>query len=166
MEHVPENKRYTLRNFYPLIAIFSLIIAITVALQIYSGWNVKEAMRIFMSSFFLIFGFFKVINLQGFAKAYAMYDLIAKQYLWYGYIYPFFELGLGIAYLFNWYPVMTNIATFFFMVISAAGVFNELRQKRHIVCGCLGTVFKLPMTYVTLTEDLLMAIMALAMLLI
>jgi hypothetical protein len=50
------------------------------------------------------------------------------------------------------------------MLISALGVANELRKKQTIMCACLGTVFKIPMTYVTLFEDLLMASMALYML--
>ncbi len=118
-----------------------------------------------MASFFLVFGFFKVINLGGFVKAYALYDLIAKKYSWYGYVYPFLEIGLGIAYLSKWNLPVINFLTLVLMLISAAGVFNELRKGSHIVCACLGAVFKLPMTYVTLAEDLLMALMALAILL-
>ncbi len=160
--------RYTLslKDFLPLVIIFSLIGLITIVHQLYFGWNFHDAMRILMATFFLVFGFFKVINLNGFAKAYGTYDLIAKKYPWYGYLYPFFELGLGFAYLFKLYLPVTNFLTLILMLVSAAGVFNELRKGSHIVCACLGAVFKIPMTYVTLTEDLLMALMALAALLI
>ena len=50
------------------------------------------------------------------------------------------------------------------MAISSIGVAIELSKKKEIMCACLGVVFKLPMTYVTLLEDLLMAAMALIML--
>lgn len=162
MEH--ESARYTIKDFLPLITIFSLIMAITIIQQLYFGWNLRDAMRIFMAAFFIIFGFFKIINLHGFVNAYAMYDLITQQYRWYGYLYPFLELGLGFAYLFKFFILLTNMLTLILMLVSAAGVFNELRKGKHIVCACLGDVFKLPMTYVTLTEDLLMALMALLML--
>jgi hypothetical protein len=52
------------------------------------------------------------------------------------------------------------------MLISAAGVARELLKKNRIPCACLGMVFVLPMTTVTLLEDLLMAVMATAMLLL
>lgn len=160
MEHEQMPTGYTLNDFLPLIIIASLITAITIAHQWYYGYNMDDAMRIFMASFFLVFGFFKVINLGGFAKAYAMYDIVAQQFPWYGYLYPFLELGLGLAYLFNWRPVLTNWITLIVMLVSAAGVFNELRKGKEIVCACLGALFKIPMTYVTLAEDLLMAAMA------
>ncbi len=166
MEHEIKKEKYTLKDFLPLIIIASLILAITAAHQFYYGWNIQEGMRILMASFFLVFGFFKVINIKGFAKAYSMYDLIAKKLLWYGYIYPFFELALGAAYLFNWNPVVTNSLTLILMLVSAAGVFNELRKGKQITCACLGTLFKVPMTYITLIEDLIMALMAFATLLL
>jgi len=159
-----ESRRYTFKDFLPLILIFSFIILLTIIHQLYFGWNFREALRIFMASFFIIFGFFKIINLYKFVNAYATYDLITKQYRWYGYLYPFLELGLGIAYLFKFNLLLTNILTLVLMLVSAAGVFNALRKGNHIACACLGDVFKVPMTYVTLAEDLLMALMALLML--
>ena len=68
--------------------------------------------------------------------------------------------------LFSWNPTLTNWITLVLMLMSAVGVFNELRKGKEIVCACLGTLFKIPMTYVTLVEDLLMAAMAAWMLLI
>ncbi len=161
-----EGVHYTLKDFLPLIIIFGIIGLITLGHQLYYGWNGMECMRIIMAAFFLIFGFFKIINLAGFAKAYHIYDLIAQRFYWYGYLYPFLELSLGVAYVLKWRPFETNIFTLVLMVVSAAGVFNELRKGKTVICGCLGAVFKIPMTYVTLTEDLIMAVMALAMLFI
>lgn len=164
MEHQLQKASYTLGDFLPLITIFAVIISITIAHQLYYGFHLEEAMRIFMASFFLIFGSLKVINLSGFAQAYSMYDLITKKIYWYGYVYPFLELGLGIAYFLQWHLFAVNIFTLILMLVSAAGVFNELRKGKHITCACLGALFKIPMTYVTLLEDLLMAGMAVAML--
>lgn len=162
--HSHNKSAYSLSDFYPLITIFCIILLITGISQFYYGWDLKEAMRIFMGLFFLVFGGFKLLKLHQFAQAYTIYDLIAKKYKIYAYIYPFIELSLGIFYLMNWFPKATNIFTLIIMVISAAGVFNELRKGHTVMCACLGTVFKIPMTYVTLAEDLLMALMALIML--
>jgi len=117
-------------------------------------------MNDFMGIFFIVFGAIKLINWSGFAQAYKIYDIIAQRSTTYAYIYPLIELGLGLAYLTGWQPIFTNTATFAIMLISALGVFLSLGKGVDIMCACLGTVFKLPMTYVTLAEDLLMAGMA------
>lgn len=161
----PVVTEYTIHTFLPLIIIFSVIITLTVIHQWYYGFNMYDALRIFMASFFLVFGFFKLVNLSQFAEAYAMYDIIAKRAFWYGYLYPFIEIGLGIAYLLNWRPKLVNAFTLCLMIICSIGVFIELHKGHKIVCACLGTVFKLPMTYVTLLEDVMTAVMAAIMLL-
>ncbi len=60
----------------------------------------------------------------------------------------------------------TNVTTLVLMLVGSVGVFQTLLNKRVIQCVCLGTVLKLPMTKVTLAEDLSMATMAAAMLII
>ena len=168
MNHnVQKTSSYSIKDFIPLLIIVTVIVVCTTFKSMYSHeWSMSTIMRDFMGFFFLIFGLFKIMNLNAFAKAYAEYDIIAKQFFGYGYLYPFFELSLAIAYLSNWNPLITNIFTLILMLISAYGVFIELRKGRAIVCACLGVVFKLPMTWVTLSEDLLMAAMAMIMLVI
>ena len=119
----------------------------------------------FMAGFFLVFSAFKFLNLRGFADAYASYDLLAKRWYGYGLIYPFLELALGLAYLFRIAPNATNVATLVLMGFSSLGVISALMNRRRIVCACLGTVLKLPMSTLTLVEDLGMVAMAAAMLL-
>jgi len=155
-----QTNSYSFRDFLPLIIIASIITGLSLANQVISGWYLNSFMTDFMAFFFLIFGAFKVYNLAAFAEAYKMYDLIAGRVYAYGFVYPFIELGLGLAYLTRWNPLITNWITLIVMLVSAAGVLNALRQKQTIMCACLGMVFKLPMTYVTLFEDSLMAAMA------
>lgn len=157
--------RYSFRDFIPLIIISFCIVLFTILRQFMTGWNMIDAMNDFMAGFFLVFGAFKIINLPNFAKAYQEYDLLAQQTIIYGYLYPFIEIGLGMAYLFRYMPIITNTVTYGVMLFSAIGVAIELSKGKQITCACLGMVFKLPMTYVTLIEDLLMAGMALGMLL-
>ena len=99
-----------------------------------------------MAGFFLVFSAFKFLDLTGFANAYSTYDLLAKRWHGYGFIYPFLELCLGLAYLFRFQPTATHVATVALMGFSSLGVFAALRQKRTIQCACLGTVLKLPMS--------------------
>ena len=147
-------------DFIPLIVIFIVIIAIT---WILASPDMFSIFRNFMGVFFLVFGAFKVVNIKGFADAYGQYDLLAKRSRLYGYLYPFIELGLGFAYLFSFKLLIINWITLVIMLLGALGVYLKLRKRELIPCACLGVVFKIPMTWVTLGEDLLMAAMALAM---
>jgi len=160
-------KRYSLKDFIPLILIFLIIIGLTTAKQIFSPlWNMQSIAYDFMGIFFIIFSSFKIINLKNFAQVYATYDLIAKRSRIYAQAYPFIELSLGILYIMRLYLWQTNVITLIVMLVSAAGVAYELSKGKEITCACLGMVFKVPMTYVTLAEDLLMALMALIMVLL
>jgi hypothetical protein len=117
-------------------------------------------MRYFMAGFFLSFAFFKLLDIPAFADAYAGYDLLAARWRGWGYVYPFVELGLGAAYLANWQPVLTNGVTLVVMGFSAIGVIQAVMNKRKIRCACLGAVFQLPMSTVTIVEDVGMVLMA------
>lgn len=113
-----------------------------------------------MAGFFLVFSFFKLLNLSGFADSYSMYDIVAKKFKSWGYIYAFVELGLGIAFLMNFNPVVTNITTMVVMSVSIVGVLQSVLNKQKIQCACLGDVFNLPMSTVTIVEDALMIAMS------
>jgi hypothetical protein len=118
----------------------------------------------FMAGFFLVFSAFKLLDIRGFADAYATYDLLAKRWHGYGYIYPFLELGLGLLYLVPVASLFTHIATIILMGFSSIGVMKALAKKQAIRCACLGTVLNVPMSSITLIEDLAMVVMASAML--
>lgn len=158
-------ERYTIKDFLPLISIFLIILLVSFYLFLTNDQSVEIGMRSFMAGFFLVFGLLKILKLSAFAEAYRMYDLLAQKSIGYAYLYPFIELGLGISYATNINPLFTNWITLFLMLISALGVYLQLRKGEKILCACLGTVFKVPMTWVTLFEDLLMAAMAGIMLL-
>ncbi|MBL7664266.1 MAG: cation transporter [Bacteriovoracaceae bacterium] len=153
------------RTYYPLILIFTYILGFTLLKQfIAEAFSFHEVMIDFMGGFFIVFSFFKLLNLRGFTEAYSTYDVLAKRSQTYAYVYPFLELALGVAYLTRFNLVMTSLFTLILMSVSSIGVIRAITKKSQIQCACLGTIFKLPMTYITLFEDLLMASMALLML--
>ncbi len=147
-------------RYLPLFIIIGLILLASVLSQIEHGIHWHGLMTAFMAGFFLVFAGFKLIDLPGFAIGYSTYDLLAKRVPAYGYVYPFIELALGCAYLTAFNPRLTNWATLVVMVFSSLGVFQVLRERRTVQCACLGTAIKLPLTTVTLAEDLGMAVMA------
>ena len=154
------------QTYKPVLTLFGYIFLVSVVASLQNGTlNEMLFMRVFMGGFFLSFSFFKLINLKGFAKSYAMYDIIAKRLPAWGYIYALLELGLGIAFLTNFNPLLTNWITLTVMGVSIIGVLESVLNKRKIQCACLGTVFNLPMSTLTIIEDFLMIAMSGIMLL-
>lgn len=105
-----------------------------------------------------------MLDIEAFANSYAMYDIVAKRWKAWGYIYPFAELGLGLAYLVAPQYALTSMVTLGIMLVSIVGVLQSVLNKRAIQCACLGAVFNLPMSTVTVIEDGLMVGMSIAML--
>jgi len=101
-----------LETFKPLILIFLFISGVSVIATIEGGQiNLMKWMNYFMAGFFITFSFFKFLDLRAFADSYSMYDLLAKRVRTYGFVYPFIELAMGIAYLTHFAPNSTYIAT-------------------------------------------------------
>jgi hypothetical protein len=90
-----------------------------------------------------------------------MYDIVADKWKFWGYLYPFVELMLGILYLINIVPFYVNLTTVIVLGVSSVGVIKSNLKKEQIKCACLGDVFQLPMSTVTIFEDLSMVLMAL-----
>lgn len=157
------------KTYKPLLLIIAFILGASVLVQwgqhtqhdlgldAVSG---SETMRYFMAGFFLVFAFFKLLDLPAFADAYAGYDLLSARWHGWGYVYPFVELALGMAYLSNFQPVLTAWVTLVVMGFSALGVILAVMRQSTIRCACLGTVFQLPMSTVTIVEDVGMVAMA------
>lgn len=150
--------------------IFVGIIATILGGSLLLTWTVSddpslfEGMRWFEGLFFLVFASFKLSRYRDFIDAYRGYDVVAKRSELYAKAYPFLELVLALGYLLNIALTGVLIATLVLMAVSLVGVIKELRRGSQITCACLGTVIKLPLTQVTLTEDAAMGVMALFML--
>lgn len=159
------NKSVLSTPYKPLILILIYLLVVTLSIEFYSGVFLLETwMGNFMAGFFLVFSFFKLLDLKSFANAYQSYDIIASKIKGYAFIYPFIEAGLGFAYLLYFDSPITNGFTVFIMFVSTIGVVQSVNNKSNIQCACLGTVFKLPMSHVTIIENGTMLLMALYML--
>lgn len=157
-------------DYIPLMVIVALTLLAACAKQYGyhagGGWDWMRWMHDFMGFFLVVFSMFKFFNMEGFADGFQMYDLLAKPFRPYAYVYPFIELALGLGYLAHWQPNAIYISTIIVMVFGSLGVINALRKGLDLECACMGTVLQVPLSTVALIEDLGMAAMAAAMLMI
>ncbi|MEP0264901.1 MauE/DoxX family redox-associated membrane protein [Dokdonia sp.] len=158
---VPTSKWVQLR---PLFLIFGYITVASIVMH-YDAWNGREAMLDFMGLFYVVFSFFKFLDLRGFVVSFSMYDPLAKRLSVYGWIYPCIELGLGVMFLLRIEIPIALIATLLVLGITTVGVTRSLLSKQEIQCACLGTALKLPMTEATFIENAIMIGMAVFMIL-
>ena len=153
------------KTFLPLIIIFSLVVLWTLIRQYLYGANLTSAMLDFMGGFFLIFGGLKVANWKAFALSFRGYDPIAMRSSTYAMLYPAIEIMLGIAYQFRSPDlVYANLTTIVILSATTFGVWKKLNEKSEIKCACLGGFFSIPLSWLTIFENVLMVAMAMAML--
>jgi len=136
-----------LQQLKPLFIILGYITTASVLLH-REDWNLGEMMIDFMGLFFIVFSFFKMLDISGFASSFSMYDPIASKAPSYG------KDQVDIALL----------ATIVLLGITTYGVTKTLLAKRAIKCACLGTALDLPMTEATFIENAIMIVMSVIML--
>ncbi|KAB5489454.1 heavy-metal-associated domain-containing protein [Flagellimonas hadalis] len=151
------------KQLKPLFLIFGYLFVAAFLLN-YKNWSYSSAMLDFMGLFYVVFSFFKFLDLKGFPESFRMYDPLAKVVPLYGWIYPFLELALGLLFLMRFQIELALIVTVVILGITTFGVTKSLLDKKSIRCACLGTALNLPMTEATFIENAIMLVMALIML--
>ena len=162
-DNATESSESKLKQLFPLFLIFGYLIAATFYLQ-KELLTIEGYMYDFMGLFFIIFSFFKFLDYNGFSRSFAQYDPLAKRSLLYAKIYPFLETVLGILFLMRWNLNIALWVTLVVLSMTTFGVLLSLLKKDEISCACLGSVLKLPMSEVTLIENIIMLIMCVSML--
>lgn len=152
-----------LAQLKPLLLILGYL-SVAVVLLNYKDGSINNAMLDFMGLFYIVFSFFKFLDLKGFPESFRMYDPLAKAVPVYGSIYPFIEAALGLLFLMRIQIPLALILTIIILGITTVGVTKTLLDKKSIRCACLGTALKLPMTEATFIENTIMLVMAIAML--
>lgn len=157
-DHVHHHEEETtgIKAYQPLIVIVATVFFSAVALR-QTGFSFMHG---FMGLFLVTFAMFKFFDLKGFADGFSTYDLLAARWRGYAFAYPFIELGLGLAYLSWWHPAFIYFLTVVVMGVSAFGVVRSIRSGQKIKCACLGTILKVPLSTVSVVENLGMGLMA------
>jgi cation transport ATPase len=158
-----ELEKSDLKQLFPLFLILGYISIASVLLH-YDSWDTSYFMLDFMGLFYIVFSFFKLLDLKGFPQSFRLYDPLAKAVPAYGWVYPFIEVALGIMFLMRFQIEIALIVTLVILGITTIGVTKVLFSKTTIQCACLGTALKLPMTKATFIENSIMIVMAVVLL--
>lgn len=151
-----------IQQLFPLFLIFGYI-TIAAIFSAINPWNTSDFMLNFMGLFYIVFSFFKLLDVKGFAMSFGMYDPLSKVIPTYGFVYPFIELALGIFFLMRFQIFVSLAITLIILGITTVGVAKSLLDKKSIQCACLGSVLNLPMTKATFIENSIMILMAILM---
>ena len=161
-----EGRGSKVQDYWPLIALIG--VSALGGLAISSGYDtltMQSFMHAFMGVFLCFFALLKLFNPVAFKRGFTMYDLLARRVKRYAYVYPLLELGLGLGYLSFWNPPIVYVATIVLFGFGTLGVISALRRGLDIDCPCMGSILSVPLSTVTLTEDVSMVVMAAILLL-
>lgn len=163
ISNIQTEEKSHLQQLFPLFLIFGYLLISSFLLNM-KPWSLGGFMLDFMGLFYIVFSFFKLLDLKGFPESFKMYDPLAKAVPVYGWLYPFIEVALGVMFLMRFEIPIALITTLIILGITTFGVIRTLLDKKTITCACLGTALKLPMTTATFIENSIMMVMAIIML--
>jgi len=150
-------------SYRPVIAIFSIacLMALAVSWTAFGTMFTLRAVELFIAISMCLLAIQKLQDVESFSTMFLNYDLLARRWVRYGYIYPFGEALAGIlmiagALIWLAAPVALIIGT-----VGAVSVFKAVYlDKRELKCACVGGSSKVPLGFVSLTENLMMIAMA------
>jgi glutaredoxin len=156
----------TVKTYRPVLYLFAVAALTAVALSIgFLGAITWQTLGWFISVSMILLGMQKLRDIEGFTTMFLNYDLLARKWVPYAYIYPFVETGAGIlmtGMILTWVsaPAALLVAS-----IGAISVFKAVYiDKRELKCACVGGNSNVPLGFVSLTENLMMVGMAVVML--
>ena len=167
-DHATHNTTASKKDEYRKLGlVFGFILLVSLLMtQVGGNWAWMLVLDYIMGTFFLVFGLFKLFEYRMFAFGYKDYDLLAQRMPSWGFMYPFVEIGLGVLYILHFMPLWLNAFTVVLLSINALGVWLTIKKKPADMpaCLCLGAVVKLPLSTISMLENVLMGLMALVML--
>jgi glutaredoxin len=154
-------------TYKPVVAIFSVAALLAVAVGFLTGWQYGYLMTIphFISIAMVLLALMKLRDVEGFSTMFLNYDVLAKRWVSYGYIYPYAELTAGLLMFAGILSAVSIPLALFIGGIGAWSVYKAVYiEKRELKCACVGGDTNVPLGFVSLTENLMMIGMAVWML--
>ena len=152
-----------IKTYKPILLALFFVVLLAVISSIERSFSYKEFFRLYMGYFFIIFSFLKLQNIKQFALSFSKYDPISQKFFKFGIIYPFLELLLGILFILNFLGLTINILTIIIFIPQTIGVIIKLKNNEKISCACVGTSTEIPISNLTILENIIMCLMAIYM---
>lgn len=153
-------------SYQPIVAIFSvaLLMALAFSWARFDSLFTVRTGEWFIAISMCLLGIQKLQDIERFSTMFLNYDLLARRYVRYGYVYPFAETAAGVLMISGALTWVSAPLALFIGGIGAISVFKAVYiDKRKLKCACAGGSSKVPLGFVSLTENLMMIAMALWM---
>ncbi len=154
-------------TYQPVIVIFAVSfgMALTASYAMTGGFQPIRILELFIAFSMCVLGIMKLRDLSAFSTEFLSYDLLARKFVRYAYVYPFVETGAGILMIGGIFIFVAAPAALFIGTVGAVSVFKAVYiEKRELSCACAGGGSKVPLGFVSLTENVMMMAMAVWML--
>lgn len=155
------------KNYHSIIALFAITACLALATSYAFSGDVftTRGLGWFISFSMVVLALLKLQNVEKFSTMFLNYDLLAKRWVPYSYIYPFAEALAGILMIAGALRWISIPVALFIGTIGAMSVFKAVYiDKRDLKCACVGGDSNVPLGFISLTENLMMIGMALTML--
>ena len=160
-------KRNNATTYKPVISLFvvAALMASIISWLLLGTMLSGRTVEWFVSISMVLLGLQKLQDVERFATMFLNYDLLAQRWIRYGYVYPFVETGAGLLMMAGVLTWLSAPAALLVASIGAVSVFKAVYvDKRELKCACVGGDSKVPLGFVSLTENLMMIGMAVWML--
>lgn len=150
-------------SYRPVVVVFvtAALMALAVSWAASGDFLTIRAAEWFISFSMCILALLKLQDVEQFSTMFLGYDLLAQRYVPYSYVYPYAELLAGVLMTAGVLTFVSVPVALFIGGIGAASVFKAVYiDKRSIKCACVGGSSKVPLGFVSLTENLMMIAMA------
>ena len=150
-------------SYAPVLVVFATAAALALAAS-YAALGTPFTIRAgewFIAFAMMILAMLKLQDLDKFATMFLGYDLLAQRWLPYAYLYPFLEWGAGALMAAHWLDWLSiPVAGFIGSIGAVSVIYAVYVQRRDIKCACVGGSSRVPLGFVSLTENLAMLAMA------
>lgn len=153
-------------SYKPVIALFGItfLMALATSVAVYDTPFTVRAVEWFIAFSMAVLALLKLQNIESFATMFLNYDLLAKRWVPYSYIYPFAEGLAGILMIGGVLTWLSVPVALFIGTVGAVSVFKAVYlDRRELKCACVGGSSNVPLGFVSLTENLMMIAMAIWM---
>ena len=153
-------------SYQPVAALFAItaLMALAASYAVTGSALTARAAEWFIGFSMAVLAMLKLQNVEKFATMFLNYDLLAKRWLPYSYIYPFAEGFAGVLMIAGALTWLSVPVALFIGSIGAVSVFKAVYiDKRELKCACVGGSSNVPLGFISLTENLMMIGMALWM---